>query len=172
MMGVRRGRPRFTTISAVLVAVTTCMLIAVPNAHAGGNKPVKLRGGSGENIGCIPCDGMHRFLIFDEKGLTVGAPNTPAEEDAQGELAESGTIDRFRVKISEVEGGQWEFYLRINGENTAIACNVLPDARKCSSDGEIQVEKGDLATIMIGNPGSPFTQGEVRVRWSLRLSPS
>jgi hypothetical protein len=128
------------------------------------------RGSSDDEIGCIPCDGLFRFLSVDDTTVTKGPPGGPQEMAAlSAPVPSDGTVSQFGFKLSLADGGNWTANVRRNGQDYILGCSVKIGATYCLGKPpfpeDFHVTKGDRFAISIGNPGKPVTQGAFTVEW-------
>ena len=163
------------TASPTTAALTTDRdqrIIAPPdpdNLPAGA----ELYQGSAGPIGCIPCDGKFRFLHPTNGGVVADIVGSAGQASQSMEFAKGGTIEEFGIKLTEADGGNWEFALHANGNAYMASCHVPIGSTQCRTKGldGTPVKAGDKIAILVGNPGDPFTEGKFSASWWIVFQP-
>jgi hypothetical protein len=151
---------------------------------------ILFEGDSGDEIGCIPCDGAFRIMSVEHAGVTLSGAGGPQEISLMSSpLASNGKITRLGVQLSSADGGNWTLNVRCKNTETpgscgsptdvpvnasagkigfALACSVPVGATACVRwDPEVGrvVKAGDQLALAVGNPGKPVTQGHFLMHW-------
>ena len=168
-----------------------------PDLAAFPKGAVLFQGTSGDEIGCIPCDGAFRIMSIEHPGITLSGAGAPEEVALlSAPLTADGVVTRLGVRLSSADGGNWTLNVRCKSTETpgscgspsdvpvnatpgtigfAMACSVPVGATACvrwdPEDGRT-VKAGDRLALAVGNPGKPATEGHFTMEWWFVFVPS
>jgi hypothetical protein len=151
---------------------------------------ILFQGDSGDEIGCIPCDGAFRVMSIEHPGVTLSGAGGPQETALMSApLTANGLVTRLGVQLSSADGGKWTLNVRCRSTESpgssgsptdvpvnatpgttgyAMACSVPQGATACVNwsppEGRL-VKAGDRLALAVGNPGDPITQGHFTMHW-------
>jgi hypothetical protein len=118
---------------------------------------VLYQGSSGDQIGCITCDGASRFLSIEHPGVGVGDPARPAMEIV---WKEKGQFAEFGANISGPNKGRYGYNLFANGTTYMAGCSMEIGQTSCRQQRPNDVARGDRISIIIGEGGT-MVNGQV-----------
>jgi hypothetical protein len=157
---------------------------------------VLYQGSSGDEIGCVPCDGLLRMMSVDHPGVVAASPESEQEIALMSApLASDGIITHLGMRLSAADGGIWAINVRCMNTSTPGSCGSPTDVAENASAGAIGyamacnvpiggltcvrwdpetgrgVRAGDRLALAIGNPGNPSTAGHFTVDWWFVFQP-
>ena len=123
-------------------------------------------GTSGGEIGCITCDGKHRFISIADSSIGVDQVSRPAQEMV---WPENGTVTDFGVTINGENRGVYGVNLFVNGDYS-VGCGMDVGVTSCKmAPGSAPLAKGDRVTIIVGEAGT-ITDGKVASQGDFTMS--
>jgi hypothetical protein len=131
-------------------------------------------GTSGDQLGCITCDGQSRFLSIKHPGVVVGNEGMTSQAVT---WPESGQILEFGANLSGPNKGRYGFNV-FSGPTTYLnGCSMEIGEVSCLQAREApHVEKGMPLVIIIGEGGTmvngkPASKGDFTVDWWFVFQP-
>lgn len=151
---------------------------------------ILFHGTSGDEIGCIPCDGLFRIMSVNGPGVTTNGTYAPQDATLlSAPLTADGIVTRLGARLSSADGGNWTLNVGCTNTETpgscgsptdvavnasagkagaAMACSVPLGATACvrwDPEGGRVVKAGDRFALVVGNPGAPATAGKFTMEW-------
>ncbi len=134
----------------------------------------RYEGNSGDQIGCIACDGLSRYLSVEHPGVGVGDGARPKLEVV---WPENGSFTEFGATVSGANQGRYGFAVLANGTSYTAGCAMEIGQTSCQAPSSAKIKKGDRVAIIIGEAGTmvngkPASRGDFTVSWWFVFQPA
>ena len=123
----------------------------------------RYEGKSGDQIGCITCDGLSRYLSVEHPGVGVGDGARPKLEVV---WPENGSFTEFGATVSGPNQGRYGFAVLANGTSYTAGCAMEIGQTSCQAPSSAKIKKGDRVAIIIGE-GGHHGERQTREQWGL-----
>ena len=137
---------------------------------------VLYQGTSGDQLGCIACDGQSRFINILRSTMAKGDAERIGQEIV---WPENGTVVDFGIRIPQPNEGRYGINLYVNG-GYSVGCPIEIGSRSCrvlAGQEPSPLAAGDRVTIIVGeqgivdDSGVPVEEGDFVMQWWFVFQP-